>query len=821
MATKNISIDIKDCAGYPSLLAGTHSLKIKTKYLTKVSPISSPISVYIDALPRNYLTFESSNLFYLDTGGKTWDGTLFYSTDRTHWNEYSGTSVIRAEISSGTYKIYICGVQNTKLGFNASKHFRLSGSSSNRVNVSGNIESLLDYPTVDNGSYIQNIQNSAFEYCFHSCNALYDASGLVLPRTTLVNSIYKCLFYGCNFLVSAPSLPATVLADYCYYYMFAGCTYLTTIPQLPATTMASLCYYRMFYNCTSLTIAPNLPATTLANGCYRDMFIGCTSLVNAPALPATTLAISCYQKMFAYCSNLSVAPSLPATALATDCYNNMFYETNVLPDCSNIDFTSASVVASGGLRGLFGGTKLTDTQMLNILPTQNGNCILPVLNLSSGCYFEMFNHCSNITKIPILPATVLASSCYQEMFEGCSSIALTSATSSLTDGTTFRIPTTGTGTVGTNSLLNMFKNTGGSFRGTPTINTTYYYEIRPINVIEFRAVENFTIDLSTIETDGSISYSLDDGVSWELARKRPNLPSITTTNNNIKLVGYGNTYFRKMSDASNGVSLSTTSNDILVSCYGDMDSLLDYRAFDNGESITRGTTTFAGAFKNATKLRTMPDLSATTLQQGAYTQMFMGCTNLIYAKPLPALTIPLVAYSEMFSACSNIKLSTTKTGDYIGKYRIPVSGTGSAGFNALLNMFIHTGGSFKGTPSVNTTYYQVARWVLTLRSAEKVYLYDDIIDGESSLCYDISSGNFNIGYYYRNNTMICQSDTGWFSYEEWLGGKCQENDIIHIYKFPVGKDYHDYGYVESNLSAYKLCDIKFVNGEWTILNDYS
>ena len=38
----------------------------------------------------------------------------------------------------------------------------------------------------------------------------------------------------------------------------------------------------------------------------------------------------------------------------------------------------------------------------------------------------------------------------------------------------YRIPTIGTGTSGSSSLSDMFKNTGGTFIGTPTINTTYY-----------------------------------------------------------------------------------------------------------------------------------------------------------------------------------------------------------------------------------------------------------------------------------------------------------------------------------------------------------
>ena len=36
------------------------------------------------------------------------------------------------------------------------------------------------------------------------------------------------------------------------------------------------------------------------------------------------------------------------------------------------------------------------------------------------------------------------------------------------------MPSSGTGTTGTNALTNMFTDTGGTFTGTPEINITYY-----------------------------------------------------------------------------------------------------------------------------------------------------------------------------------------------------------------------------------------------------------------------------------------------------------------------------------------------------------
>ena len=88
------------------------------------------------------------------------------------------------------------------------------------------------------------------------------------------------------------------------------------------------------------------------------------------------------------------------------------------------------------------------------------------------CYRQMFC-ASGITSLPELPATVLAVSCYQDMFNGCPNIKL-AASQGGEYVNPYRIPSSGTGTTAASSMSDMFKYTGGTFAGTPTINTTYY-----------------------------------------------------------------------------------------------------------------------------------------------------------------------------------------------------------------------------------------------------------------------------------------------------------------------------------------------------------
>ena len=266
------------------------------------------------------------------------------------------------------------------------------------------------------------LADRCYQNMFNGCTDLIRAPKL--PATSLSSRCYDYMFYGCTSLFEAPELPAITLAEYCYNGMFYGCTNLTTAPELPAITLAEYCYQHMFYGCTALTTAPELPATTLARYCYGSMFYGCTNLNVAPELPATTLAYRCYTNMFHDCTYLTESPELPATTLVEDCYSYMFYGTNALPDCSNIDFTSQSVVNSQGLDGLFAGTKVTDNDLRNILPINpnTNKYYLPVTSLSYSCYRDMFNGCTSLTTAPELPATTLAQFCYASMFSGCTNL---------------------------------------------------------------------------------------------------------------------------------------------------------------------------------------------------------------------------------------------------------------------------------------------------------------------------------------------------------------------------------------------------------------
>ena len=144
----------------------------------------------------NYLTFSSPDPFSISVATPGWNGKLYYSTDTKTWAEWTGIEVNATE-ADGSYALYFAGVGNTKISGGSSYKWTLNGSN---ISCTGNIESLLDYETVEAGQH-------------------------------------------------------PTLADHCYSYMFNGCTSLTTAPSLPATTLADYCYYGMFNSCTKIKIA--------------------------------------------------------------------------------------------------------------------------------------------------------------------------------------------------------------------------------------------------------------------------------------------------------------------------------------------------------------------------------------------------------------------------------------------------------------------------------------------------------------------------------------------------------------------------------------
>ena len=246
--------------------------------------------------------------------------------------------------------------------------------------------------------------------------------------------------------------------------------------------------------------------------------------------------------------------------------------------------------------------------------------------------------------------------------------------------------------------------------------------------LTFKSPNSFTLKVNdtTKHWNGTLEYSTNAS-TWTTWDGATTLSSATKGSNNILyLRGTGNTVIT--GNRNNYKWILTGSN---IKCIGNIENLLDYATVEAGNHPTMASYCYSLMFLGCTALTQAPELPATTLAESCYSfmldgctsltqapalpattlapycyrSMFYGCTSLTKAPALPATTLADSCYYSMFNGCTSLKLSTTKTGEYTVAYRIPSSETGTTATDALTDMFAYTGGTFTGTPSINTTYY--------------------------------------------------------------------------------------------------------------------
>lgn len=193
--------------------------------------------------------------------------------------------------------------------------------------------------------------------------------------------------------------------------------------------------------------------------------------------------------------------------------------------------------------------------------------------------------------------------------------------------------------------------------------------------------------------DGMVEYSTD-GSNWS---EWDGVSSITGSQ--VYLRGIGNTVF--ITSPTNRLTLSGTN----IACRGRIDALLDYTETSQGNFPQMNIKAFCGAFYSCTELVTPPAFPSLALASGCYQNVLNSCSKLRKIPVFPATRLAAQCYQYAFYACPSIKLSTVQDSVYKYEYRIPPEGTGTMDSNALGGMFEGTGGSFAGTPTINTTYY--------------------------------------------------------------------------------------------------------------------
>lgn len=160
--------------------------------------------------------------------------------------------------------------------------------------------------------------------------------------------------------------------------------------------------------------------------------------------------------------------------------------------------------------------------------------------------------------------------------------------------------------------------------------------------LTFIPLEDSTFKLSI----NDVNYSLDGGSTWILLAANTDSPIVTAGN---KIIWKG----ELVPNSTNGIGTFSSSGRFNIK--GNPMSLLYDDDFIGKTSLTEANS-FRKLFIDNTNLINANELSlsAITLKNSCYSDMFSGCTNLISAPELPATTLARGCYYNMFYNCTNL-----------------------------------------------------------------------------------------------------------------------------------------------------------------------
>lgn len=174
------------------------------------------------------------------------DGTIVVKTPVVDMKYSVDGGLSRTDISHGRTTTISVNVGDKVQFYGNSNYYYASESSYNniaggtaQVKVYGNIMSLVN--ETDFATATTLTMPCTFASLFEGNTNLTDASGLLLPATTLSMSCYAAMFEYCTNLTIAPVLHAKTLVTSCYYSMFYGCHSLCSVTCLATDISASSC----------------------------------------------------------------------------------------------------------------------------------------------------------------------------------------------------------------------------------------------------------------------------------------------------------------------------------------------------------------------------------------------------------------------------------------------------------------------------------------------------------------------------------------------------------------------------------------------------
>lgn len=160
-----------------------------------------------------------------------------------------------------------------------------------------------------------------------------------------------------------------------------------------------------------------------------------------------------------------------------------------------------------------------------------------------------------------------------------------------------------------------------SFKGIyDTINE--YMPKQPKLYLTFSSPNEFSISVSTPGWDGTMEYSTDK-TSWTEWDGSEISGATVNDSYAMYLRGIGNTVVTGVENSTYAWTL-TGSN---ISCNGNIETLLDYKVVQSGNSPTMMTDCYYAMFYGCTSLTTAPELPATELTDSCYSYMFGQCES--------------------------------------------------------------------------------------------------------------------------------------------------------------------------------------------------
>jgi hypothetical protein len=531
-----------------------------------------------------------------------------------------------------------------KIRFYASGYkYKTDGSNNLRINstadcyVYGNAMSLIYYTDFAGKTEIADkyVLQKLFINNTHIKNHV--SLDVVLPATTLSESCYKMMFYGCTGITRAPELPAPTLTKDCYNHMFFNCNNLNSIKCMAADVSAQNCTTNWLVNVAAAGNFTSVQQNSIwkAKDVCSGIPKGWTAnppfiLPNAKEIPLTLEAIEAgtitltnpgefnylkYSKNNGEKTDASDTIEVNAgdkicffangpadtddVFLQIDCSNDCYIYGNIMSLIDPADFsTKIQLTEAKTFKSLFSGNSHIKNCSIGL--------VLPATELQNNCYEEMFKNCTALAVASGLPAVTLEESCYAHMYDSCSNLAAASEISATT--------------LAKSCCTYMFSG---------CISLAAAPELPAEALAQYCYAHMF------------------DGCS-HLITVPARLPATTLQNYCYEYMFQGCTDLKTPPE----LPADTLANFCYRAMFCDCTNLIMPPTLNAQAMYFR---CYSQMFQNCTSLTYAPYLPATTLWSYCYEYMFQGCTNLKSAPAmLPATTLEPGCYSYMFDGCSNL-----------------------------------------------------------------------------------------------------------------------------------------------------------------------